>query len=480
MALLKIIKISEGVWKHWSDKDGFFALTRLYAKMESDKFLIVEYYGAKRYKYVISEIEVYDIGGSAETFANFDDLQIRLKALNYIGYDANYSGGSIDTTATHFKGDYNIVTNTPALTDGTGSIGDEYKNTVAGTRDFGSGNITLGIDDILANNGSIWFKKVDNNQGGGSGSVTQTKKTITSANLSTQNMTGFLTYINGVTSFVIASNEIVEYLVTDTGQIFKLMVNNRSVGSGETALTSTDVLEIEFPQETILQNIGAWVKFNQATISAYPFTGGALNSGTIQGSKTTNTNEYSNSHITLNSANGVANSGARFSDGNSFPTTPFKGVTFFGVICPIVTTNLSAIIGMPGGSSLTTTTENTTQGIWFNITGNQLQAKCAYASTVSTGTAVTITATEWLLCMIEVIDNDAINKRVRFKVKKTDGTVVYNQDITTNIQPYNIFSGNSSTGCRAVLTSTAVGNTDILGLQAMGFWMNKPNFLRNF
>jgi hypothetical protein len=412
-----------------------------------------------------------------------------------------------DVTATHFKDDYSIVSNTPILSNSTGKLGDEYRCTDAGTRDFGSGNITLGIDDILAHNGSVWFKKVDNNQGGGSGSVpdtreltingvtydlsadrtwtvssgvTQTKKTITSANLSTQNMTGFLTYVNGVTSFAIASNEIVEYLVTDTGQIFKLMVNNRSVGSGETALTSTDVLEIEFPQETILQNIGVWVKFHQASANAYPFTGGALNSGTIQGSKTANTNEYSNSHITLNATNGVANSGARWSDGNAFPTTPFKGVTFFAVICPIVTTNLSAIIGMPGGSSLTTITENTNQGIWFNITGNQLQAKCAYASTVSTGTAVTITATEWLLCMIEVIDNDAVNKRVRFKVKKTDGTVVYNQDITTNIQPYNIFSGNSSTGCRAVLTSTAVGNTDILGLQAMGFWMNKPNFLRNF
>jgi hypothetical protein len=97
MALLKIIKLAEGVWKHNSDLDGDFALTRLYAKMEFGQFLIVEAYGAKRRKYAINEIEVYDIGGVAETFANFDDLQIRLKALNYIGYDASFSSSGVES-----------------------------------------------------------------------------------------------------------------------------------------------------------------------------------------------------------------------------------------------------------------------------------------------------------------------------------------------------------------------------------------------
>jgi hypothetical protein len=73
-----------------------------------------------------------------------------------------------DTTASHYKGDYNITTNTPTLVNGTGQLGDEYKCTVAGTRDFGSGNITVGINDILAYSGSVWFKKVNNNQAGAS------------------------------------------------------------------------------------------------------------------------------------------------------------------------------------------------------------------------------------------------------------------------------------------------------------------------
>jgi len=86
MALLKIIKLTNNVWKHNSDKDGDFILTKFYAKEEFNKFLIVESYGSKRRNYLINEIEVYDIGGSAETFTTFDSLFVRLKELGYTGY----------------------------------------------------------------------------------------------------------------------------------------------------------------------------------------------------------------------------------------------------------------------------------------------------------------------------------------------------------------------------------------------------------
>lgn len=83
MALLKIIKLSTKTWKHNSDVDGDFILTKFYAKQEDNEFLLVETYGAKRRKYLISEIEVYDIGGTAETFSNFTDLFLRLEELKY-------------------------------------------------------------------------------------------------------------------------------------------------------------------------------------------------------------------------------------------------------------------------------------------------------------------------------------------------------------------------------------------------------------
>lgn len=83
MALLKIIKLSNKTWKHNSDVDGDFILTKFYAKQEDNNFLLVESYGSKRRKYLINEIEVYDIGGSVETFANFSTLFLRLEALSY-------------------------------------------------------------------------------------------------------------------------------------------------------------------------------------------------------------------------------------------------------------------------------------------------------------------------------------------------------------------------------------------------------------
>ena len=86
MALLKLIKLTNNVWKHNADIGGDFILTKFYAKNEFSKFLIVESYGAKRFEYLINEIEVYDIGGTAETFTTFELLFIRLKALGYTGY----------------------------------------------------------------------------------------------------------------------------------------------------------------------------------------------------------------------------------------------------------------------------------------------------------------------------------------------------------------------------------------------------------
>lgn len=68
---------------------------------------------------------------------------------------------------------YNASTNNLNLSDSDVEMdGFECVVEVAGTRNFGSGNIVLGVGDVLANNGSIYYKKVDNNQGGGSETAT--------------------------------------------------------------------------------------------------------------------------------------------------------------------------------------------------------------------------------------------------------------------------------------------------------------------
>lgn len=57
-----------------------------------------------------------------------------------------------------YEGTYNATTNSPTLADGTGNTGDLYQVTVAGTQDFGAGNITFAVGDKVVYNGSIWEK----------------------------------------------------------------------------------------------------------------------------------------------------------------------------------------------------------------------------------------------------------------------------------------------------------------------------------
>jgi len=63
----------------------------------------------------------------------------------------------------NYQGNWNASTNTPALIDGTGTNGDVYIVSVAGTQDLGSGSITFAEQDWVIYNGSIWEKSVNSN-----------------------------------------------------------------------------------------------------------------------------------------------------------------------------------------------------------------------------------------------------------------------------------------------------------------------------
>lgn len=68
--------------------------------------------------------------------------------------DATYLPTSSDTP----KGAWNASTNTPTLADGSGTAGDYYDVTVAGSSDLGSGSITFTVGDVVKYNGTTWFK----------------------------------------------------------------------------------------------------------------------------------------------------------------------------------------------------------------------------------------------------------------------------------------------------------------------------------
>lgn len=57
-----------------------------------------------------------------------------------------------------YKGTWDAGTNTPTLSDATGSLNDWYRVNVAGTSDLGSGAITYEVGDKVVHNGTEWDK----------------------------------------------------------------------------------------------------------------------------------------------------------------------------------------------------------------------------------------------------------------------------------------------------------------------------------
>ena len=63
------------------------------------------------------------------------------------------------TSPTNFQNSWNAATNTPTLIDGTGSNGDAYYVSVAGTQNLGSGSQTFAIGDfVIYNAANDWVK----------------------------------------------------------------------------------------------------------------------------------------------------------------------------------------------------------------------------------------------------------------------------------------------------------------------------------
>lgn len=63
-----------------------------------------------------------------------------------------------------YQGQWNASTNTPTLANGTGSAGDVYEVTVAGSTNFGAGSISFNIGDWAVYDGSVWEKSINSNE----------------------------------------------------------------------------------------------------------------------------------------------------------------------------------------------------------------------------------------------------------------------------------------------------------------------------
>jgi hypothetical protein len=160
---LKIYKIAEKVFRHNDTVKGDFILSKFYAKEEFDKFLVVEIYGSEHLKYSINDIEVYDIGGSVETFANFDDLFTRLAELRYTAF---YSDGESEVNWGFILGDINSQTD--LITRLNAKLNTDISTYT---------NVSLPLEDtdeLLVNRSGTWYKVDKSEIGGGGGSASKT------------------------------------------------------------------------------------------------------------------------------------------------------------------------------------------------------------------------------------------------------------------------------------------------------------------
>lgn len=93
-----------------------------------------------------------------------DDAQIPLTQKGAANGVAELDASSrlpvaqLPVSVMEYKGTWDASTNTPTLADGTGSAGDVYRVSVAGTQNLGSGAITFGVGDYIIYNGSTWEK----------------------------------------------------------------------------------------------------------------------------------------------------------------------------------------------------------------------------------------------------------------------------------------------------------------------------------
>jgi hypothetical protein len=158
--------------------------------------------------------------------ALLDTYQLRSEKGNANGYASLDSLGKVPisqlpSSIMEYKGTWNAATNTPTLANGTGDTGDVYICNVAGTVNFGAGNITFAVGDYVIYSGTIWQRS-----SGAVGTVTSVAASITGNSVS---ISGSPIVTSGTLAFAFAGNAT-QYVRGD-GQLATLPTNGGGGGA---------------------------------------------------------------------------------------------------------------------------------------------------------------------------------------------------------------------------------------------------------
>jgi hypothetical protein len=104
-------------------------------------------------EYLMSRAGDLDVSGDLADFIATKGQPNGIAELDSSGL---LPAANLPISAMEYKGNYDIVTNTPTLVDGTGNAGDVYRNTSSGSRDFGSGVVNVELDSFIIYSGTVW------------------------------------------------------------------------------------------------------------------------------------------------------------------------------------------------------------------------------------------------------------------------------------------------------------------------------------
>ena len=137
-----VLKVNETVLSK-----GYRAQASSVTRMLLNHFFGRMSYNLNKVNDIVSNLITTLIGhrGTANGFATLDE-------------NGRIPYSQLPESAMEYKGQWNAETNTPTLADGTGSKGDFYIVSVAGTQNLGSGNIQFFVNDRVIYDGSVWAR----------------------------------------------------------------------------------------------------------------------------------------------------------------------------------------------------------------------------------------------------------------------------------------------------------------------------------
>jgi plastocyanin len=173
--------------------------------------------------------------------------------INGLGVIAATGAGSIV-----YKGTWNASTNTPTLTNGVGTAGFQYAVSVAGTTNFGAGNITFAVGDYALYSGTVWQQIA----AGGSAAAGSLTGTVLAANVVTSSLTAV-----GILTNLTVTNTITGSISGSAGTVTSISGNSLTSGQVTTALGFTPGPAYSLPTATTTVLGGVKVDGTTVTIN---------------------------------------------------------------------------------------------------------------------------------------------------------------------------------------------------------------------